>query len=219
MARIVIPDLPHHVTQRGNRGARVFLRKADYRRYLTLLTKYCELHALKLAAYCLMPNHVHLIVIPSTASALALALKPIHLRYAQELNRRLEEHGALWQPRFFSCPMDDDHFRAAVRYVERNPVRAKMVERAEDYPWSSAAGHCGLRADDLLVDVSDRIVLGSDWSTWLTEEDDEDSLDRLRKSTRTGRPAGSASFIESLETIVGRSLRPGKAGRPRKQNK
>ena len=143
MARVVIPGVPHHVTQRGNRGEEVFFCDDDRRRYLDLLAKYGAKHGLAVHAYCLMTNHVHLVVVPETAESLAAALKPLHLRHAQELNHRLNISGILWQGRFHSTPLDERHFWAAVRYVERNPVRTGMVEHAWDYPWSSAAAHCG----------------------------------------------------------------------------
>jgi putative transposase len=219
MARVVIAGEPHHVTQRGNRREKVFHQRGDYQRYLWLLGDYAGKHGLAVQAYCLMPNHVHLIAVPREADSLALALKPVHLRYAQEINKRLGVSGVLWQGRFYSCPMDDHHFWAAVRYVERNPVRAGLVDRAEDYPWSSAAVHCGLRTSHLLTDLPHRPEWLTDWSTWLRDEDDPETLKKLRWSTRTGRPAGGRAFIDRLERLVGRILRPQKGGRPRTRRK
>jgi putative transposase len=216
MARVVIPGVPHHVTQRGNRGEDVFSGDADRRRYLALLGEYGAKHGLAVQAYCLMTNHVHLVVVPETADSLSATLKPVHLRHAQELNRRLNIIGILWQGRFHSTPLDEKHFWAAVRYVERNPVRAGMVERAWDYPWSSAAAHCGLRGDALLsgdLECADHV---GDWQAFLQDEDDH-VVEALRKTTRTGRPAGSEEFVAQLERLVGRKLRPGKAGRPTKR--
>jgi putative transposase len=227
MARAVIPGEPHHITQRGNRRMDVFRRKADYRRYLSLVGQYAEKHGLAVRAYCLMANHVHLVAVPAEAGSLAATLKPVHLRYAQEFNRRLGVTGVLWQGRFFSCALDEEHYWTAVRYVERNPVRARLVARAEEYPWSSAAAHCGLRADGLLTDgpwpewmtnLSAR-QRHAKWRQWLRSQDDEEALKRLRRCTRTGRPAGGEGFIDLLERIVGRPLRPKKAGRPRKKRK
>ena len=216
MARVVMPGEPHHVTQRGNRGQKVFFRKADRRRYLSLLAEYSAKHGLSIQAYCLMTNHVHVIVVPPDAGSLAATLKPVHLRYAQEINRRLDVTGVFWQGRFFSCPLDAKHFWAAVRYVEANPVRAGIVERAEDYPWSSAAARCGLRGDVGLAELPSEAGPARDWSTWLAGREDTELVERVRLSTRTGRPAGSGEFIDRLQRFLGRTLRPKKGGRPRK---
>jgi len=216
LARVVVPGTPHHITQRGNRGASVFFSKADRLRYLELLAEYAALHSVEITAYCLMTNHVHLIATPATKEALGAMLKPVHLRYAQELNRQQGEHGILWQGRFYSCAMDDDHFWEAVRYVERNPVRAKMVERADQYPWSSAAAHCGLRTDELLTELTARPVETAQWAAWLGDEEDPAVQERLRAATRTGRPAGGEAFVDFVEKVLGRVVRRRKAGRPRK---
>ena len=219
MARVVVPRAPHHVTQRGNRREDVFLCDADRRRYLSLLREYSAEHGLAVAAYCLMTNHVHLVAVPAEESSLAGTLKPVHLRYAQELNRRLGQRGVLWQGRFYSCPMDDPHAWAAVRYVERNPVRAGLVRRAEDYRWSSAPAHCGRRKDPLLAPEIGFFDQIDDWSAWLAEEADPATVDRLRLFTRTGRPAGDDGFVARLEALLGRILRPQNPGRPRKDKK
>jgi len=216
MARVVIPGCPHHITQRGNRRQRVFRSDSDRKRYLELLGEYSVARGLSIVAYCLMDNHVHLIAIPATTDALAGALRPVNLRYAQELNRRLGSGGFVWGGRFYSCPLDRKHFWAAVRYVERNPVRAKIVRKAERYPWSSAAAHCGLGDDPLLsgrLEKSDHV---GDWSAWLTDAGDEQFVERLRLCTRTGRPAGAASFIRRLERRLGRRLRALPVGRPKR---
>jgi len=221
IARVVIPGCPHHVTQRGNRREDVFFAEADRERYLELLDKYAAKHGLAVQAYCLMTNHVHLVVVPQAEASLAATLKPLHMRYTQHVNRVQRLSGRLWQGRFFSCALDDEHLWAAVRYVERNPVRAGMVEQAEDYRWSSAAAHCGLRADGVLSDpceLTSRLTPAK-WRHWLREpwEAEADMVARLRQCTHTGRPAGGASFIARLEALVGRVLRPKKGGRPRKQ--
>ncbi len=222
MARVVIPGCPHHVTQRGNRGEDVFFTEGDRVRYLDLLGEYAEKHGLAIQAYCLMANHVHLVAVPRTEASLATALKPVHMRYAQHVNWTQHIGGRLWQGRFFSCPLDEEHLWAAVRYVERNPVRAGMVERAEDYRWSSAAAHCGLRADAVVSDPCEPTarLTPTQWQQWLREpwEAEPEMTARLRHCTRTGRPAGGAGFIARLEALVGRVLRPKKGGRPRKQD-
>ena len=216
MARIVIPDLPHHVTQRGNRREDVFFDDKDRRRYLLLLLEYSRKHALDIWAYCLMTNHVHFVAVPRASDSLAATFKPVDMRYTQHVNRRLHATGHLWQGRFYSCPLDDEHLWAAVRYVERNPVRAGIVTRAEKYPWSSAAAHCGGRLDPLVSgDLESRGVV-DDWSAWLRQADDKTMLKMLRMRTRTGRPAGDGAFVARLEELSGRLLAPRKGLRPRK---
>ena len=217
MARIVIPDVPHHVTQRGNRREDVFFEDTDRRRYLLLMLEYSRAHALEIWAYCLMTNHVHFVAVPREPDALAATFKPVHMRYAQHVNRRLHTTGHLWQGRYHSCPLDDEHLWQAVRYVERNPVRAGLVTRAERYPWSSAAAHVGRRRDPLVGgDLEARGVV-ADWSAWLRQGEDEAVLSRLRMRTRTGRPAGDAAFVARLEALSGRWLAPRPGGRPRKR--
>jgi putative transposase len=171
IARVVIPGCPHHVTQRGNRREDVFFTEADRLRYLELLAEYAAKDGLAVQAYCLMTNHVHLVVVPRAEASLAAALKPVHMRYTQHVNRTQRLRGRLWQGRFFSCPLDDEHLWAAVRYVECNPVRAGLLERAEHYPWSSAAAHCGLRADPVLSDPCELTErLGpQQWPHWLRQ--------------------------------------------------
>jgi putative transposase len=216
MARSVIPGVPHHITQRGNRREDVFFTDEDRRRYLKLLKEYSDKHGLEIQAYCLMRNHLHLVAVPRSEDALAAVFRPVDARYAQHVNWAHGLGGRLWQGRFFSCPLDEPHWLAAIRYVECNPVRARLVKRAEAYSWSSAAVHAGLRADPL---VSDSVVESTgikDWAAWLREDADDETVERLRRHTRTGRPLGSQPFVLRLERICGRTLRPKKAGRPRK---
>lgn len=222
-ARIVVPGTPHHVTQRGNRRDDVFFGEADRREYLALLSKYLDRYKPRLLAYCLMNNHVHLILVPRDADALGRVLRDTHMSYTRYVNRRQGLSGHLWQGRFFSCPLDKLHLWAAVRYVERNPVRAGLVRRAEDYPWSSAAGHCGVVSDPLLsgkLELSDHVA---NWRDWLGEQDDEAIVETLRQCTRTGRPCGSPTFVRRLEKLLRRKItkrKPGPAPRkPRKANK
>jgi len=216
-ARFVHPGVPHHVTQRGNRRGQVFFTEADYRTYLRWLCGYAGVHGVEVLAYCLMSNHVHLVVVPANKDSLQLTLRHLHMRYAQCLNRRKDWMGHVWQGRYFASVLDEPHFWAAVRYVERNPVRAGMVGRAEDYRWSSARAHCGLCPDSVLSTGNrwQRLFAGiGDWSAWLAAGDDPQRLDELRVHTSKGLPCGSPEFIESLEAGAGRTLRPRPRGRP-----
>jgi putative transposase len=218
IARVVVPDLPYHITQRGNRRENMFFCDADWRKYLELALEYSIEFGLQILAYCLMTNHIHLVCIPLLATSLAKVFKPVHSRYAQYLNNRLGICGRLWQGRFFSCPMDSDHLWAAIRYVECNPVRAKMVDRAENYPWSSAAAHCGMRLDPILSPLPLlRPPQTSDWSSWLADSEDEALLAKIRHHTRTGRPMGHQEFVADLESRVGRRVHALANGRPRKR--
>lgn len=216
VARIVIPDVPYHITQRGNRREKVFFSDGDHNLYLKLLSLYGGQHGLTVKGYCLMTNHLHLAAVPEKADALCKVFKPVHLRYAQHVNAAHGFTGHVWQGRFFSCALDEAHYIRALRYVERNPVRAGMVERAEEYPWSSAAGHCGLCSDVFAPDAAWLTQITGDWRMFLAQEDLEEETNALRRHTRTGRPLGDETFLQHLESILHRSLRPKRGGRPRK---
>lgn len=211
LARVVVPGLPHHVTQRGNRRQPVFFGADDYRSYLRVLRDQSQRWGLEVWAYCLMTNHVHLIVVPQTAQSLVRTLSETHRRYTRRINFREDWRGYLWQGRFASYPLDERHLLAAVRYVERNPVRAGMVLRAEDYPWSSARAHVNAVYDELLHPcfLSDQI---RDWAAFLTAPDDQACSKRLERHARTGRPYGEKDFLDRLERQLGRCLRPRKRG-------
>ena len=140
-ARIVIPGLPHHVTQRGNNRQDVFFSDADRKVYLELLGQQCETFGLAIDGYCLMTNHIHLIATPRDEGSLAKAVGRTNLYYTRYINRLHGRSGHLWQDRFFSCPLDDQYFWTAMIYVERNPVRANLVRKPWRCPWSSATAH------------------------------------------------------------------------------
>jgi len=216
IARVVVPGVAHHVTQRGNRLEKVFFTGADRDRYLELLQKYSVEHRLEVVGYCVLGNHLHLVVVPEREESLARVLKPVNLRYAQYINRRKGWCGRVWRERFYSCPMDERHCLTAVRYVEQNPVRAGLTRTAEDYRWSSAAGHAGRRVDRLLSDRRGYLSGIEDWSAWLRTGMDSGSRERLRLYTRTGRPLGESGFAERVERLTRRVLRPKPRGRPRK---
>ena len=218
LARNVFANIPHHITQRGNRREDVFFKKEDREVYLQWLGEYCQKWSVKVLSYCLMTNHIHLILLPTTEDGLQRVLKPLHMRYAQRINKAKGWKGHLWQGRYFSSALDDTYLWSAIRYIERNPVRAKMVERAEDYPWSSAAVHCGIKVSSLLTRMSakESLVHQAEWSDWLKLPDDEHYLEILRRNADKGLPCGSDQFISSLERISGRSLRFRPQGRPLK---
>jgi putative transposase len=200
--------MPHHVTQRGNHRTRVFLSNGDPEAYLSLLHAYSRRFGLEIYAYCLMPNHVHLIATPKRADSMHRALRAVHCQYAQRVNRMRAVSGHLWQGRYFSSPLDSNHFLNAIRYVELNPVRANLAAIPVDYPWSSAAARCGLRADPILeLQDSSSLLRGiSDWAAWLAEGVEQDCLNRLRLHAPGNLPCGSAKFVATLEKSAGRPL-------------
>ncbi len=216
-ARVVAPGYPHHVTQRGNYGQDVFLCDADRDRYLHWLAHYARQYGVSFWAWCLMRNHVHLVAVPQVADSLSRTFNQAHMRYAQTMNRAMERTGHLWQARFYSCVLDNEHLLAAVRYVERNPVRAGLVVKAEDYRWSSARAHIyGLRDKLVSGDELVREEVG-DWRSYLADDDTPAELDALRQHTLSGRPVGSESFRSHMEQILGRDLGLRRRGRPRRK--
>ncbi len=215
LARVVVPGVPHHVTQRGNRGLETFFEEADYRAYIELLAEYCSKAGVAVWGYCLMPNHVHLIMVPDEADGLRAALGEAHRRYTRRVNARQGWRGHLWQERFHSFPMDEPHLLAAARYVELNPVRARLAARPEEWSWSSAKAHLAGRDDDL-AEVSPLLERAGDWQAFLQCGLDERTLETLRGHERTGRPLGDAAFIAGLETRLGRALARRKPGPTRK---
>ena len=217
-ARVIALDVPHHVTQRGN--ARQFILASDAERivYLDLLRHYSSLHRLSLLGYCLMSNHVHLIVIPRQMDSLAAALKNTHGRYAVYWNAQHKSSGHVWQGRFYSCPLDLPHLWAALRYVELNPLRAGLAATPESYTCSSAAAHCGAADADasLEMEMWNECWTAAAWRKHLAAGTSEEEMETIRQSTHTGRPLGSVEFIEQLSRKSGRNLAPHKGGRPRK---
>ena len=221
VARIVIPDCPHHVTQRGNNRQDVFFVDDDRVSYLGLLKEEAQRHSVRVDGFCLMTNHVHLIATPKSTESLAKALGRTHFRYAQYVNRLHKRSGHLWQNRFYSCALDEDHYWTAMAYVEQNPVRARLVRCPWRYRWSSAACHCGQGKDRSgLLDLASWSdwVAEADWKETLREMLDERMLSTVRLNTHRGRPLGSDSFLSKIESLVGRRLRPLPVGRPRKKN-
>lgn len=211
MARLVVPGVPHHVTQRGNRGQDVFLVDDDYRFYLGLLGELSRDRGLDIWAYCLMPNHVHLICVPSSPDALRAVVAETHRRYTLRLNLREGWRGHLWQDRFNSFAMDEAHLYEAVRYVELNPVRTGLAKRARDWRWSSARARLAAKDDPLLAPAPPLDGFG-DWRAYLRGGLDDEMLDRLRMYSRTGRPLGGEDFVRDLEERTDRTLMPQKRG-------
>lgn len=218
-ARICAINYPHHITQRGNNKETIFFDDDDRDFYLRTLSRYSDQWNLDIWAYCLMANHVHILAVPRKDESLAKGIGGTNLVYTQYINRRYSRSGRLWQNRFFSTIIEEGPYLWAVaRYIERNPVRTNIVERAEDYLWSSAKAH--------VLRVRDSILSSGGWleksefrayGKFLADEDKK-MEDSIRKATSTGRPFGSEEFIKDLEKILERDIFPKKPGRPKRGN-
>jgi len=212
LARAVFPGVPHHVTQRGNGRAQTFFGDDDYQLYRDLLAEHAAAAGVEVWSWVLMPNHVHLVLVPPDADALRRALAPVHRRYAGHVHARLKRTGHFWQGRFGCVAMDEAHLGAALRYVALNPVRARLVERAVDWPWSSLHVHLGLVADDGLTTSAPVMARYPDLAEHIAAGEDEALSQRLRRAESVGRPLGSEAFLARLEAQSGRTLKPGKRG-------
>jgi len=216
IARAIAPGFPHHMTQRGNRRQQTFFSDADYDAYIDLMAKWCDHYGIDVWAYCLMPNHVHLIAVPQTQDAIRLAIGEAHRRYSRFINFREGWRGHLWQGRFASYVMDKPYLLACARYIENNPVRAKLVCKPENWVWSSAGAHIK-GENDRLVKVEPLLkMIENNWSDFLSPALTKENAELLRRHERTGRPLGNEAFVERLEIKLGRNLRPQKPGRPKK---
>ncbi len=215
--RIVVPGAAHHVTQRGNNRQDIFFADSDRRVYLSYLKESAGRYGLVVTAYCLMTNHVHLVVIPEREDSLSKALGRTHLMYAQYVHRLHGRLGHFWQNRFYSCPMDDAHAYNAVAYVELNPVRAGMSKYAWDFAWSSGAAHCGKRDSSGLLALDQWLeqMPPAQWKATLEAiAGSDETSERMRVHTRTGRPLGGDSFLSKLENLINRRIRANPVGRP-----
>jgi putative transposase len=215
IARVIAPGIPHHITQRGNRRLQTFFCDDDYSAYIDLMAEWCGKYRVAIWAWCLMPNHVHLIAVPESEESLARAIGEAHRRYTRRINFREKWRGHLWQERFASFPMDEGHLVAAARYVEMNPVAAGMVASPEDHPWSSARAHLMVQ-DDKLTKVEPLLSMVGNWSDFLSLSS-EYEMTTFRKHERSGRPLGDESFVNNIEVLLARSLRPQKPG-PKRVN-
>jgi putative transposase len=217
IARVVAAGYAHHITQRGNNHADVFFDDEDRAYYIKTLKTYCQKWRVTLWAYCLMTNHVHLLAVPASGEFLARCIGRTNLMYTQYANRKYKRSGRLWQNRFFSTIVEDEPYVWAVaRYIELNPVKAKQVQKPEDYPWSSCRANISGKGDELVnghtfMDENDR----KEYRKFL-QQTDANTEQRIRQATSTGRPLGSEGFVKRLERKLSRRLLPGKAGRPKK---
>ena len=220
IARVTVPSVPHHITQRGNRRQKTFFSNKDYAAYIDLMAEWCNRCGVEIWTYCLMPNHVHLIAVPDNENSLAKAIGEAHRRYTRHINFRKGWRGHLWQGRFASYPMDEVYLMVATRYIELNPVKARLVSKPELWKYSSAASHVYGKEDTLLSRTSLLDEMIDDWKEFLRLTPTEQDIKMLQQHERTGRPLGSDGFLTRIEKSIGRLLKPKRPGRkPKKVNK
>jgi len=219
IARVVAVGYPHHITQRGNYRQKIFSSDTDREKYLEFIAGESKRYGLKILAYCLMPNHVHFIAVPESDDSMGNVFKYVNMKYSQYYNKKIGSGGHLFQGRFFSSVMDERYLIACARYIERNPVRAKMVKIPSDWIWSSAKIHCGITSHDSfgvknLFDYTD--YPQKDWKGFIEKLDNTEEVETIRNHTRRGRPLGETQFIKKLEKKLNRFLLFRQRGRPKK---
>ena len=220
IARVVAAGYPHHITQRGNYQQRIFADNSDRIKYLFLLKEESKRYHLTILAYCLMTNHVHFMVIPQEEDSLWKVFKYTNMKYSRYYNNKTKVSGHLFQNRFFSCVLDERHMIACARYIERNPVRVKMVKQPYLWPYSSAKIHCGISKDDPLGtnQLFDYIEKGpKGWKGFIEVPDNLNEMKGIREKTRTGRPLGTDDFVKKLEGQLKRTFKLKSKGRPKKK--
>ena len=214
-ARIVIPGIVHHITQRGNYRQKIFDKDIHYKQYAEWINEYIGEFKLDILAYCLMSNHVHFLAIPKRKDDLANVFKSLHVKYSHYINKQRKAKGHLWQGRFYSCLLDEKHLYRAIRYIENNPVRAKLVKQAWNYNYSSALDHVGEREKSLINLSKYKTINKKDWKEYLKETDSQ-ITEEIRLKTNRGLAVGTKEFILDLEKKLKRSLECRKWGRPKK---
>ena len=216
--RFAPPGYWLHITQRGNYRQTVFSSDADREHFLTLLETHSEERGVRIASYTLMSNHFHLVAAGGRPDAVSLFMMNVNGQYAGYRHAAQKRRGHLWQGRFFSCVLDDAHWATALRYVEMNPVRARLAATAPDYRWSSARAHLGLEPPPVWLDTTQfqrRWPTPADWQESLTTLTRLEAA-ALRQATRADTALGSDDFIAQLEQRYAVQLRPKPLGRPRK---
>ncbi|MBI5057061.1 MAG: transposase [Nitrospirae bacterium] len=217
IARVVAEEYPHHVIQRGNNREKVFFDKKDKEKYLSLLKKYSDKWKSPVLAYCLMTNHIHLLVKPLEELSLYKMMQGIALCYTQYTNRKYKRTGRLWESRYHSCIVDNEKYLWAVaRYIEQNPVRAKMVKAADEFPYSSARAHLNGTEDEIIGELLFDEKQRKDYAEFVRTNVPEDEMKEIRYYTRTGRPLGREEFVGEMENKFQRRFFLKPPGRPRK---
>lgn len=210
LARYVLPGVPHHVTQRGNGRQQTFFGEADYAAYRDLLGVHCAAHGVAVWSWVLMPNHVHLVLVPDHVDALRAALSKVHRAYAGRIHAREQRTGHFWQGRFGCVAMDEAHLLAALRYVALNPVRARLAARAQDWRWSSVHALLDPARGDGITATDPVLERVPDFAALLETGEDAGRSSSLRRAESVGRPLGSSAFLDRVEAVLGRNPKPRK---------
>jgi putative transposase len=217
-ARMVVPEFPHHITQRGVRSMDVFYAQEDYELYLQILKEQSDKFGLKVLAYCLMKNHIHLIVVPQEENSLAKAIGETHKRYTRKINFEQNTKGYLFQGRFFSSALDESYFYNCLKYVEQNPVKANIVSNAWDYKYSSTRIRMELEKDKLnLLSNHEWIPSINEYQDYITKSPKSENINFIEEKTRTGRPCGDDKFYEHIKKHLGKDYKPKKPGPKQKK--
>ncbi len=224
-ARLVVPGIPWHIIQRGNNRSACFYADEDYHRYLDTLNEQAQKFECLIHAYCLMTNHVHLLLTPMHENSAALLMKHLGQRYVQYINRRYQRSGTLWEGRFKSClTQSEEYVLACYRYIELNPVRANMVEHPADYPWSSYRCNGQREVNPFITPHEEYLRLGSTdeqrhqhYRELLQVHLEPNLLEEIRSSTNGNYALGSERFRKEIGQMLERRVTPGKAGRPIKE--
>jgi len=220
IARIVVKEYPHHIIQRGNNRQDVFFDDKDKKYYLDMLNKYSKECECKINAYCLMNNHIHILMVPQQDNSLAKTMQKVSLKYTQYINKKFKRTGRLWECRFHSAVVDSESYLWTVcRYIERNPVRAKMVEKPRDYIWSSARFQVTDNKSGFLEPVWKDPVERQEYEKFLNASGKKEENDMVKKRTYAGKPIGSEKFTEKIVEMLGIVINPRPKGRPRKHLK
>lgn len=212
-ARIVLPNTPHHITQRGNRGDFIFFEKADYTTYLEILTEQCRRFGISIYSYCLLPNQAHFIAEPREAAQLSRAVGEAHRHYTNIINKRNNWSGHLFQNRYFSYAMDEQYLLRAARYIETLPVTLKLTPKPEKYLWSSAKSRIKINEENSFIRPFNSFHTIDNWEEFLSRPMNESEINVIQLHLQTGRPRGSNLFLDGIEKKIGRPVRPQKRGR------
>jgi putative transposase len=217
LARFIIPGIPHHVTQRGNGRQQTFFGDDDYALYRDLLREHAAAHGVSVWSWVLMPNHVHLILVPEAEDSLRACLSKVHRAYAGHIHAREKRTGHFWQGRFGCVAMDEAHLMAAIPYVALNPVRARLVKRADQWRWSSVHAHLNPIDGDGLTETGPVRARVGDFAALLAAGEDDAGSHALRRAEQIGRPLGDGAFMAWIEAKLGRDARPGRRGPAKKE--
>jgi putative transposase len=217
IARVIAVGFPHHIIQRGNNRQKVFFAQVTREKYLDLLKEYSQKWKAGILAYCLMDNHVHLLIRPQNKESLAKLMQGVTLSYTKYRNKRYNKTGRLWESRYYSCVVDEEKYLWAVaRYIEQNPVRARMVRKPEDYSYSSACGHITGTKDEVLNEKLFEGNESSDYVKFIRSAIPEKEINSIRLATKRNKPLGNINFLKKIEKLLNIDFRNNPPGRPRK---